>query len=79
MPGLRSLWRTAFALLWTASFVAGPLVILQKLILPVAVQVSLPALWLAISWAWQPIATRPVLDSSVTGLPQNANEEEQGE
>jgi hypothetical protein len=78
-PELRSLWRASFAVLWTASFVAGPFVILQKLVLPVALQVSLPALWLAIIWARQPLAAHPGLDSSVAGIPQRDNEREQGE
>jgi alpha-1,2-mannosyltransferase len=76
-PGLRSLWRAAFALLWTASFVAGPLVILQKVILPVAVQVSLPALGLAIAWVWQPVKNAAGLDSSAARSPQSDNQREQ--
>ncbi len=79
VPGLRTLWRASYALLWTASFVAGPLVILQKLVLPVALQVSLPALCLAIIWARQPLAVHPGLDSSVARIPQDDNLGEQSE
>jgi len=51
--GLRRAWRVLFALIWVATFLSGPLTFLQIKILPFAVQISIPALALALFLAWR--------------------------
>ena len=44
LPRLQNLWKALFVLIWTATFISGPLAYAQLIILPVAVQLSLPVL-----------------------------------
>jgi alpha-1,2-mannosyltransferase len=41
-PKLRHFWTPAFSLIWIATFLSGPLTVLQLKILPVAIQVCIP-------------------------------------
>jgi hypothetical protein len=47
-PKLRHFWTPAFCLIWIATFLSGPLTVLQLKILPVAVQISIPV----IAWVY---------------------------
>jgi hypothetical protein len=44
VPEERPLWRVLFAAIWAVSFVSGPLVRGQEMVLPFAVQISVPVL-----------------------------------
>jgi len=44
LPRLRTLWKPLIALMWIATFLSGPLTYLQLKYLPIAVQISIPAL-----------------------------------
>jgi alpha-1,2-mannosyltransferase len=44
LPRLRTLWKPLIALIWIATFLSGPLTYLQLKYLPIAVQISIPAL-----------------------------------
>lgn len=48
VPDQRGLWRVLFALVWIASFVAGPLVVAQRFVVPIALQVTVPVLAIAL-------------------------------
>jgi hypothetical protein len=52
-PDGRGLWKVLFALIWTATFLSGPLTFAQLKILPFAVQVSIPVLMFALYNAYQ--------------------------
>jgi alpha-1,2-mannosyltransferase len=45
LPTMKSLWRSVFALIWIATFISTPLTLAQQKILPVAIQISVPALF----------------------------------
>jgi hypothetical protein len=45
-PQLRVFWKLMFVLIWIATFLSGPLTVLQLKILPVAVQISIPMLFI---------------------------------
>jgi len=45
-PGLKNLWKPLYALIWIATFISGILTYEQLIILPVAIQLSLPVLFL---------------------------------
>jgi alpha-1,2-mannosyltransferase len=47
-PELRDRWRPIFALIWLAALVSGPLTLGQRLLLPIAAQVSVLALGVAV-------------------------------
>jgi alpha-1,2-mannosyltransferase len=44
-PQLRYFWKPAFSIIWIATFLSGPLTVLQLKILPIAVQISVPVLF----------------------------------
>jgi hypothetical protein len=46
LPQLRALWKPLFALIWIATFLSGPLTLGQLIVLPVAIQISVPILFL---------------------------------
>jgi hypothetical protein len=52
-PELRVEWKALYALIWIVAFVSGPLTHLQLRWLPFAVQISVPALLLAICLAYR--------------------------
>lgn len=47
-PDAKPLWKSSFALIWLATFLSGPLTVLQLKLLPVALQISLPVFLIAI-------------------------------
>jgi len=47
-PSLRERWRAEYALVWLAAFVSGPLAYAQLRVVPVALQVSVPILAIAV-------------------------------
>jgi hypothetical protein len=53
VPEGRPRWLVVFALLWLAGLASGPLVRGQLAVLPVAVQVSVPALAVAVGAVWR--------------------------
>jgi alpha-1,2-mannosyltransferase len=55
LPQLRDLWKPLFALIWIATFLSGPSSILQLKILPIAIQVSIPVLFIVYLTAFQKI------------------------
>jgi alpha-1,2-mannosyltransferase len=46
--GLQIIWRPLFVLLWIATFLSGPLTVLQLKVLPIAIQISIPILFFAL-------------------------------
>ncbi len=48
MKDLRPLWKSLFALIWIATFLSGPLTVMQLRVLPVAIQISMPIFLLVI-------------------------------
>jgi alpha-1,2-mannosyltransferase len=47
-PQLQYFWTPAFSLIWIATFLSGPLTVLQLKILPIAIQISIPV----IAWVY---------------------------
>ena len=60
VPAQRRLWGVLFAAIWVASLVSGPLVRGQELLLPFAVQISVPVLAVVLVVAWRALR-RPAL------------------
>lgn len=46
-------WKGVFALVWVAAFISGPLTLGQLKLMPLAVQVSVPALVIAVIWIYR--------------------------
>jgi alpha-1,2-mannosyltransferase len=44
-PHLRSIWKFLFVLIWIATFISGPLAVIELKILPIAIQISIPILF----------------------------------
>jgi hypothetical protein len=55
LPQLRALWKPLFALVWIATFLSGPLTLAQLKILPMAIQISMPILFLVYLTIYQQI------------------------
>jgi hypothetical protein len=52
-PGLRPQWRAIFAILWLVTFLSSVLTFAMLSFLPLAIQVSVPALWIATAAAYR--------------------------
>ncbi len=52
---LKPLWKASFALLWVATFLSGPFVVMQQKILPVAIQISVPVLFFVLYSIFQKV------------------------
>lgn len=59
-PGLQILWKPLFALIWIATFISGPLTYTQLKILPIAIQVSLPVLFLVYLTAYNSVLSKRI-------------------
>lgn len=59
LPRLRPQWKALYALLWLAALLSGPLAFVQRSFLPFALQISLPALALALFSAWRALLRPP--------------------
>ncbi len=57
--GLKPFWKTLFALIWLATFLSGPLTVMQLKILPVAIQISVPVLGFVLFMIYQKIRQNP--------------------
>ncbi|TVQ86518.1 MAG: DUF2029 domain-containing protein [Deltaproteobacteria bacterium] len=53
LPEHRPLLRVLFALVWATTFIAGPLVVLQLAMVPVALQVTIPVFTLSLIMLWR--------------------------
>lgn len=53
VPGIRPLWKPLFAFLWVVTFLSSVLTFLQLRFLPFAIQISIPALFLAAGIAYK--------------------------
>jgi alpha-1,2-mannosyltransferase len=47
-PEYKPLWKALFAMIWLATFLSGPLTVMQLKILPVAIQISIPIFFLVL-------------------------------
>jgi len=63
---LKSLWKAIFSLIWLATFLSGPLTVLQLKVLPIAIQISLPMFLLSLIVTWKTMLTRPIKDTVPT-------------
>jgi len=45
-PGLKPLWKSLFSITWVATFLSGPLTFTQLKLLPIAIQISVPVLFI---------------------------------
>jgi hypothetical protein len=52
-PQATSFWVPLFAMIWIATFISGPLTFLQLKILLIAIQISIPVLWVVYYTIWK--------------------------
>jgi alpha-1,2-mannosyltransferase len=58
-PQLRYFWTSVFSLIWIATFLSGPLTVLQLKILPIAIQIAIPVIaWIYFATYQQIIRNR---------------------
>lgn len=57
-PDMKPFFKSVFALIWLATFLSGPVTYLQLKVLPVAVQLSIPALFFALYSIYANISRR---------------------
>jgi alpha-1,2-mannosyltransferase len=68
VPHMRWFWKPVFALIWLATFLSGPLTVMQLKILPFALQISLPILfWVYMQIYKQNYRSRPTRCQSEIG------------
>jgi alpha-1,2-mannosyltransferase len=53
-------WKSLFALTWVATFISGPLTVLQLKIFPIAVQISIPVFFFLLYSTFQQIKLFPI-------------------
>jgi hypothetical protein len=66
---IRPLWKAIFAFIWVVTFVSSPLTYLQLRVLPIAIQISIPALLIVIIIAYQGLYKPSRLETQSIVLP----------
>jgi hypothetical protein len=57
-PEMRNLWKPLFASIWIATFISGPLTYIQLKYIPIAIQISIPILFLIYQTAYGKVSSK---------------------
>jgi hypothetical protein len=60
IPGLKILWKPMFALVWIVTFISGPITYAQLHVLPIAIQVSIPELFIVYLTVWNQLMEKEI-------------------
>lgn len=63
-PEMRNLWKPLFASIWIATFISGPLTYIQLKFIPIAIQISIPILFLIYLTAYGKVSSKGIDDKN---------------
>jgi alpha-1,2-mannosyltransferase len=66
LDNLKPLWKSLFTLIWLASFLSGPLTVIQLKVSPIAIQISIPFLFLSLYTTMIILLSKPLSENGLS-------------